>query len=180
MVAENPLSNGDDRGPSLPPEPPDGINPIATPLGQMRTTTALLARPVEKLKNQGTTACNRQDLTSTANLARHPPAMAKINPTPISEPSNHIRVNQTRAEPSNLPAGPPPPISPLENTENTSFQYSQDGHGLGAIPSKSIFDPAPPSHNPPPPLSPSQYPDPTYRYTTTAGYPVYQCEYTGE
>ena len=176
MVAGNPPSNGDNRGPSLPPEPSITDGPTTPP--EILTSTAVWDQTVLDMKNiiRGIA----KDLTSTANLARHPPAMAKINPTPISESSNHIRANSTRAEPSTLPAGTPPTISPFENTENTPFQYSPDCHGLGATPSKSIFDPAPPSHNPPPPLSPSQYPDPTYRYTTTAGYPVYQCEYTGE
>ena len=31
MVAENPLSNGDDRGPDLPPKPPNIDGPTTTP-----------------------------------------------------------------------------------------------------------------------------------------------------
>ena len=126
--------------------------------------------------------------TSTTKQARHLPAMAKFSHTPSPEPSNHIRVNPTRAEPSTLPAGTPPPTPPLdifsenrenrENTESTSFQYLQDPHGH-RLP-KSHFDPAPPSLNPPPISPPSQYPDPTYHYSTITRYPVYQCEYTGE
>ena len=180
MVAENPLSNGDDRGPSLPPEPPDSTDSIATSTAEfMITAKALLATIKENTRNQQINYEYDVGKTSTTKQARHPPAMAKINPTPISEPSNHIRVNPTRAEPSTLPAGTPPPISPLENTENTT-QYSQDCHGHGSTSTQSLSDPAPLSLNTPPLLPPSQYPDPTYRYTTITGFPVYQCEYTGE
>ena len=177
MVAENPLSNGDDHGPSLPPEPPDSTDPIATSsFENMLTATALLATTVENFKNQQITTTEYDvEKTSTTKQAQHPPAMAKFSHTPSPEPSNHTRVNPTRAEPSTLPAGTPPPISTLdifsenrenrENPENTSFQYFQDFHGHGHILPDSQFDLAPQSLNTPPPSPTSQYPPPIFLYT---------------
>ena len=82
MVAENPLSNGDDRGPSLPPEPPDSIDPIATPQYKpsMITVKALIAT-IEEEENYEYDV----EKTLTTKQAQHPPVMVKISPTPISE-----------------------------------------------------------------------------------------------
>ena len=154
MVAENPLSNGDDRGPSLRPKSPNSTNPIATPLENIITAMALLATKVENLKNPHiTTTEYNVEKTSTAKQARNPPTMAKFNPTPSSEPSNHISANPPRAKPSILRVDTPPLTPPLdifsvtrenkENTENSSFQYFQDPHGHSSP--KSRFAPAPPS-----------------------------------
>ena len=48
MVAENPLSNGDDRGPSLPPQPHGSSQPYSTMI--MITTLAQLAAVDEASK----------------------------------------------------------------------------------------------------------------------------------
>ena len=165
----------------------DRTDPIATSFNKTITTAALLARTRENLTNHQLQARKtRQDLTSTANLARHPPTMANLSHTSSHAPPNDIRANSTRTEFSTLPATQSPPIFPfstISERENTSsrdnFQY-YDPHLQSSPASRRQFDSAPPSQNTHATYPPLQYPFPIFQYSTTNRCPVYQCEYTGQ
>ena len=162
MVAENPLSNGDDRGPSLPPEPPGRPTCTVKLSPTMITVNAQLAELKIKQK-----ILDLNILTSAEKQARNPPAMAKSNHTPSPEPSNHISVNPTRAELSTLSGETPPPTPPLDilskNRENTS-QYSQELHGHSYP--EPLLVTAPPTQNTPPSSPTFQYPPPDFSLHT--------------
>ena len=162
MVAENPLSNGDDRGPSLPPEPPGSPTSTAQLSPTMITVNAQLAELKIRQK-----ILDLAILTLAEKQARNLVAMAKNpNHTLPPESSNQNSVNPTRAELSTPSVETPPPTPPLdifsktrenkENTENTSFQYFKDPHGHSSP--ESRFALAPPSQNTPPSSPPFLYP----------------------
>ena len=137
MVAENPLSNGDDRGPSLPPEPLGSSQPIEKLSSNMITALAQLAAVDEackklSVKNAGLLLKIKK---STESISQNSPAMAIISPPPFSNPSNNIRANPTRAETSLFPIGTSLPIfvhsstsKISENRENLETSNFQDMH----------------------------------------------------
>ena len=70
MVAENPLSNGNDRGPSLPPEPPDTDGPKTLTLDTDYDSTAKNVKATEDtLREIKDPISGMNLLPSTANLA---------------------------------------------------------------------------------------------------------------
>ena len=187
MVAENPPSNGDDRGPSLPPEPPNTEGHTPT----LNLTFSESCEEFNQVLLQNTTAF-KAELNTTINefrylLANNPSAMAIISHPPSPYSSNNTCANPTRAETSILPAGTSPPTSAFSHApiisdyrdNSYSPKFSVLNHDRPLDPrfqSKTeqihYFPPSPPYISPP-------NPTPTFRLYLTTGYPVFQCKYTG-
>ena len=126
MVAENPPSNGDDRGSSLPPEPPN--NSGQAPMHKL-TFSELCEKNTQSILQ--TTKDAQKKLNTMTNeirylLARNSSAMAIIGPSSSPKSSNNICTNPTHAGTFILPVGTSPQIfsDPYtfmisENRENT-------------------------------------------------------------
>ena len=109
-MPQNPLFNGNDHGPSLPPETPNNSGHTHT----YELTFLELCEKNTQALSQITKETQERLTTTTTKirylLAKNSSTMADFSPPPSPNTSNNICSNLIRAETSILPVGTSPPI----------------------------------------------------------------------